>query len=110
MQVITKESKSKLYSQVKNEENGGGCESPKFQTAENAWLHALWVFLTATWKYLYFKDFMGISNHKTKPVEESQNSSDLYPTWYIKYERSAACMVGEDGGEVLHRADRDKVL
>lgn len=26
---------------------------------------------------------------ETKPVERSQNSGDLYPTYYTKYERSA---------------------
>ncbi len=52
---------------------------------------------------------MGISNLTTEPVERSQNSSDLYPTCYTKYERSA-CMVGEGGTEVQHIADTDKIL
>lgn len=47
--------------------------------------------LTAAYKYLNIKD---TSNHKTKAVERSQNSGDLYPTWYNKYERSA-WFVGE---------------
>lgn len=66
-------------------------------------------FLTVRWKYLYIEDSVGISNHTTKPVERGQNSSDLYQTWYIIYERST-CMVGEGGTEVLNVADTDKIL
>lgn len=71
---------------------------------------ALCLFLDSNMeKYLYIEDSVGISNRTTKPVERSQNSSDLYPTWYTKYERSA-CLVGEGGTEVEHIAATDKIL
>lgn len=70
-------------------------QKPQKSLAETVpWLLALCMFLTATWKYLCIEDLVGISNHKTKPVERSQNRSDLYPTWYIKYERSVRVVGG----------------
>lgn len=57
--------------------------------------------LTAAYKYFNIKD---TSSHKTKAVERSQNSGDLYPTWYNKYERSA-WFVGEGCNDQI-----DKIL
>lgn len=45
---------------------------------------------------------------ETKPVEKSQNSADLYATWYTKYERSA-CMEGGGAPLIVQQAaDADK--
>ena len=53
-------------------------------------LRTLWVF----------------SHHTTKPVERSQNSIDLYPTWYTKYERSAGMVGGGWRSSLAHSLHR----
>lgn len=68
------------------------------------------MFLTPTWKYLYIEDSTGISNHTTKPVERSQNSTDLYPTWYIKYERSASTVGGGWKLSLAHSRHRQNTV
>lgn len=46
---------------------------------------------------------------ETKPAARSQNSGDLYATWYTKYERSARSVGGGLPLIVQHTADAHKI-
>lgn len=73
------------------------------------WSFALCMLWKQHWNIYIWKTLWAFSITETKPVERSQNSGDLYATWYTKYERSA-CTVG--GGVPLivqQAANADKM-